>query len=147
MAEGVRFHLAFPVTDLEAARAFYAGVLGCPTGRESANWIDFNFFGHQLVAHQVPAEHHPTAASNPVDGHAVPASHFGAVLAWEDFDPMVERLRAAEVPFLIEPYLRFEGRLGEQVTCFVKDPSGNALEFKAFRDIGALFAKDVETYR
>ena len=147
MAERPRFHLAFPVTDLEAARGFYAGVLGCATGRESEHWIDFDFFGHQLVAHRVPPESHPAAASNAVDGHAVPASHFGAVLAWEDFAPMVERLRAADVPFLIEPYVRFEGRLGEQATCFVKDPSGNALEFKAFRDIDALFAKDLDAYR
>ena len=147
MAERPRFHLAFPVTDLEAARGFYAGVLGCPTGRESANWIDFDFFGHQLVAHLVPAEAHPSAASNAVDGHEVPASHFGAVLDWEAFEPMVERLRAAEVPFLIEPYVRFEGRQGEQATCFVRDPSGNALEFKAFRDIGALFSKDLDAYR
>jgi extradiol dioxygenase family protein len=147
MAASARFHLAFPVTDLEAARAFYAGVLGCPTGRESEHWIDFDFFGHQLVAHRVPVEAHPATFSNTVDGHQVPASHFGAVLAWDDFAPMLERLREADVPFLIAPCVRFEGRLGEQVTCFVKDPSGNALEFKAFRDIGALFAKDLDAYR
>jgi extradiol dioxygenase family protein len=147
MSERPRFHLAFPVTDLEAARGFYAGVLGCATGRESANWIDFDFFGHQLVAHLVAPEAHPAAASNAVDGHDVPASHFGAVLEWEAFPAMVERLRAGNVPFLIEPYLRFEGRLGEQITCFVHDPSGNALEFKAFRDIGALFAQDIDAYR
>lgn len=147
MSERPRFHLAFPVTDLEAARGFYAGVLGCPTGRESANWIDFDFFGHQLVAHQVAEADHPASASNPVDGHQVPASHFGVVLGWDDFPPMVERLRAGKVPFLIEPYVRFEGRMGEQATCFVTDPSGNALEFKAFRDIDALFSQDLDAYR
>lgn len=147
MSERPRFHLAFPVTDLEAARGFYAGVLGCPTGRESADWIDFDFFGHQLVAHKVAPEAHPAAASNAVDGHAVPASHFGVVLDWEAFEPMVGRLRDAGVPFLIEPYVRFAGRLGEQQTCFVRDPSGNALEFKAFRDIGGLFARDLDAYR
>ncbi len=147
MSERPRFHLAFPVTDLEAARGFYAGVLGCPTGRESANWIDFDFFGHQLVAHQVAEADHPASASNPVDGHQVPASHFGVVLGWDDFQPMVERLRAGKVPFLIEPCVRFEGRMGEQATCFVTDPSGNALEFKAFRDIGALFSQDLDAYR
>jgi extradiol dioxygenase family protein len=147
MTDSARFHLAFPVTDLEAARAFYAGVLGCPTGRESERWIDFDFFGHQLVAHLVPPEAHPAAASNAVDGHVVPALHFGAVVAWDAFQPMVEKLRAAGVPFLIEPCVRFAGRLGEQATCFVTDPSGNALEFKAFRDIDALFARDLDAYR
>lgn len=135
-----RFHLAFPVTDLEAARGFYAGVLGCPTGRESADWIDFDFHGHQIVAHKVAPDEHPAASHNEVDGHAVPASHFGLVLDWADFEPMAERLRGAAVPFVIEPYLRFAGKAGEQKTMFVRDPSGNVLEFKAFRDIGMLFA-------
>lgn len=145
--ERPRFHLAFPVTDLEAARGFYAGVLGCPTGRESADWIDFDLAGHQIVAHRVPPEAHPAASTNAVDGHAVPAFHFGLILPWDAFEPMAQRLRAAGVPFVIEPYVRFEGRTGEQATLFVRDPSGNVLEFKAFRDIGALFAKDLETYR
>lgn len=147
MSERPRFHLAFPVSDLEKARGFYAGVLGCPTGRESADWIDFDFFGHQLVAHRVAGDAFSRAASNAVDGQSVPASHFGAVLEWDAFAPMVERLRAAGVPFLIEPQVRFAGRLGEQITCFVTDPCGNALEFKAFRDIGALFSRDLDAYR
>lgn len=142
-----RFHLAFPVTDLEASRAFYAGVLGCPTGRESADWIDFDLHGHQIVAHLVPPDRHPTASHNAVDGHAVPAFHFGLVLDWDEFEPLAERLRAAGVPFVIEPYLRFAGRVGEQATMFVRDPSGNVLEFKAFRDINALFARDIEACR
>jgi uncharacterized protein len=142
-----RFHLAFPVTDLEAARGFYAGVLGCPTGRESEHWIDFDLCGHQIVAHLVAPDRHPAAAENAVDGHAVPAFHFGLILDWEAFEPMAQRLRQAGVPFVIEPYLRFQGRLGEQATMFVRDPSGNTLEFKAFRDIGALFARDLEAYR
>ncbi len=144
--ERPRFHLAFPVTDLEAARGFYAGVLGCPVGRESAHWIDFDLCGHQIVAHLVVPESHPAAASNAVDGHEVPAFHFGLILAWDDFEPMAARLRAAQVRFVIEPYLRFEGRVGEQATMFVRDPSGNTLEFKAFRNIEALFATDVEAY-
>jgi len=144
--ERPRFHLAFPVTDLEAARSFYAGVLGCAVGRESAHWIDFDFNGHQIVAHQVAPEAHPAAASNAVDGQAVPAFHFGLILDWQDFEPMAQRLRAAGVPFLVEPYLRFAGRVGEQATMFVRDPSGNALEFKAFRHIEALFATDLEAY-
>lgn len=146
-SERPRFHLAFPVTDLEAARGFYAGVLGCPTGRESEHWIDFDLCGHQIVAHLVAPDQHPAAAENAVDGHAVPAFHFGLILDWDAFEPMAQRLRAAGVPFVIEPYLRFEGRLGEQATLFVRDPSGNTLEFKAFRDIGALFARDLEAYR
>lgn len=146
MSERPRFHLAFPVTDLEAARGFYAGVLGCPVGRESSQWIDFDLHGHQIVAHRVPPEAHPAAHANAVDGHEVPASHFGLILAWEDFDPMAQRLRRAGIAFVIEPHVRFAGRVGEQATMFVRDPSGNALEFKAFRDIGALFARDLDAY-
>lgn len=142
-----RFHLAFPVTDLDAARGFYAGVLGCPLGRESDHWIDFDLCGHQIVAHLVPAASRPNGADNEVDGHAVPAFHFGLILGWDDFDAMAERLRAAEVPFLIEPYLRFAGALGEQKTLFVRDPSGNAIEFKAFRDEAVIFARDAELDR
>jgi len=141
-----RFHLAFPVTDLEAARRFYVDVLGCRCGRESARWIDFDFYGHQIVAHLVPASQHPAAGSNPVDGKQVPAMHFGPILEWADFHALAERLREAGVKFVIEPYLRFEGRAGEQATMFVTDPSGNYLEFKAFRDPAMLFAKDLEVY-
>lgn len=138
------FHLAFPVTDLEAARRFYAGVLGCATGRESDEWIDFDLYGHQIVAHQVPAAEHAASAENRVDGHQVPAFHFGIVLDWEQFEPMAERLRAAGTEFIMQPCIRFEGRIGEQKTLFVRDPSGNALEFKAFRDPNMLFARDLE---
>lgn len=146
MSQRPRFHLAFPVTDLEAARRFYTGVLGCATGRESERWIDFDFCGHQIVAHRVDPADHPASARNPVDGHEVPVLHFGLILDWDGFWGLVERLRAAAVPFLIEPHVRFAGRVGEQATCFVLDPSGNALEFKAFRDEAALFARDLEAY-
>lgn len=131
------FHLAFPVDDLAAARAFYAGVLGCREGRSSDEWIDFDLFGHQIVAHLAARGH---AHHNAVDGHDVPVPHFGVVLAWDDFDALAERIRQADIRFEIEPYLRFEGKPGEQKTMFFRDPSGNALEFKSFRDIGQLFA-------
>lgn len=136
------FHLAVPVHDLAAARAFYGELLGCPEGRSSDQWIDFDFFGHQFVAHldptlQVGQEGH----SNPVDGQAVPVPHFGVVLTWEDWEALAQRLQAQEVPFVIEPYIRFKGQVGEQATMFFLDPSGNALEFKAFKDMGQLFAK------
>jgi uncharacterized protein len=138
------FHLAFPVHDLAAARAFYGGLLGCPEGRSSAEWIDFDFFGHQIVAHLSPpkvaigadADHH-----NAVDGHDVPVPHFGVVLDWGDFHALAERLRAGGMTFVIEPYIRFAGQVGEQATMFFRDPCGNALEFKAFRDRSQLFAK------
>ena len=135
-----RFHLAFPVTDLEAARGFYNGILGCPTGRESDRWIDFDFFGHQLVAHLVGPEDHPSAAANTVDGHAVPASHFGVIMEWDQYERAVEMMKANGIDFVIEPYVRFAGREAEQATLFVKDPSNNHLEFKAFRNIEMLFA-------
>lgn len=145
--ERPRFHLAFPVDDLEAARRFYAGVLGCALGRESKDWIDFDFFGHQIVAHKVPADQLQTIQrGNHVDGHEVPAMHFGLVLPWDAFEPMVERLREACVEFIIEPHVRFPGRVGEQATLFVRDPAGHAIEFKAFRDPGLLFARDLERY-
>ena len=134
------FHLAFPVHDISAARAFYGGVLGCREGRSSDRWVDFDFFGHQLVAHltdRAPQE----VETNEVDGHAVPASHFGAVLDWPEFPRIAERLKEHGVEFLIEPYIRFKGEPGEQATLFVRDPSGNALEFKSFRDPTRLFAK------
>ena len=141
-----RFHLALPVIDLEAARDFYSGILGCPTGRESDRWIDFDFFGHQLVAHLVAPEDHPAAATNAVDGHVVPASHFGVIMEWDHYGQAVDMMKANGIEFVIEPYVRFEGREGEQATLFVKDPSGNHLEFKAFRNIEMLFAKDLESY-
>lgn len=141
-----RFHLAFPVIDLEQARDFYAGILGCATGRESDRWIDFDFFGHQLVAHLVAPHDHPSQVTNKVDGHAVPSSHFGIILAWQRFQKMAQHLRDKGVDFVIEPYVRFEGRRGEQATLFVRDPSNNYLEFKAFRNIEALFAKDLDLY-
>ena len=134
------FHLAFPVHDLAAARDFYAGVLGCAEGRtDPAAWIDFNFFGHQLVAHLQPSLV-GAGAKSAVDGHGVPIPHFGLVLAMDEFEALAGRLRAAGVAFEIEPYVRFAGLPGEQATMFVRDPSGNALEFKAFRDIGQVFA-------
>jgi len=133
------FHLAFPVDDLAAARRFYGGLLGCPEGRSSDEWIDFDFFGHQIVAHLAPkkaADHH-----NPVDGHDVPVPHFGVVLDWDDFHVLAARLREGGMKFVIEPYIRFAGLVGEQATMFFRDPCGNALEFKAFRDRSQLFAK------
>ncbi len=141
-----RFHLALPVTDLDATLAFYTDRLGCSTGRRSDQWVDLDFFGHQLVLHRVDAEHHPAAQTNPVDGHEVPASHFGPILEWDDFEQLAERLRSAGSDFVIEPYVRFAGRKGEQATLFIADPSGNHLEFKAFRDIQMLFATDLDAY-
>lgn len=135
------FHLAFPVHDLAAARAFYAGVLGCPEGRASDGWIDFDLFGHQVVAHLDPAAQ-PVAVVNPVDGHDVPVPHFGVVLAMPDWEALAARLQAAGVRFGIAPHIRFRGQVGEQATMFFQDPSGNALEFKAFADDQQLFAKE-----
>lgn len=132
------FHLAFPVHDLAAARAFYGGVLGCPEGRCSDRWIDFDLFGHQIVAHL--AEGLGARAHNPVDGHDVPVPHFGVVLEWGEFHALAERLRSRGVVFAIEPHIGFAGQPGEQATMFFLDPSGNALEFKSFRDFGKLFA-------
>lgn len=127
------FHVAFPVDDLAAARRFYGEVLGCPEGRSDDRWVDFDLFGHQIVAHLAPGSasvrHH-----NPVDGDEVPVPHFGVVLPWDDFPPFADRLRAAGVEFVIEPTIRFAGRPGEQATMFLLDPAGNALEFKSFRD-------------
>lgn len=141
MPELAPFHLAFPVHDLAAARAFYGGVLGCPEGRSSAQWIDFDLFGHQIVAHLDPAMR-PAALSNPVDGHDVPVPHFGIVLDWDDFDALAARVAGEGIAFEIAPYVRFEGRPGDQATMFFRDPSGNALEFKALRDRSQLFAKE-----
>jgi len=134
------FHLAFPVTDLAAARSFYGELLGCAEGRSSDHWVDFNLYGHQIVAHLSDAE--PAAATNHVDGKAVPVRHFGVVLPWDEWQALADRLTAAGVTFVIEPGVRFAGKVGEQATMFFLDPSGNALEFKAFRDPGQLFATD-----
>ncbi len=135
-----RFHLAFPVHDLEAARYFYGRVLGCAEGRASTHWVDFDFYGHQIVAHLVREPVH-TDAINQVDGDAVPVRHFGLILNWSEWESLCARLEAADVRFLIEPRIRFDGEPGEQATLFVSDPSGNALEFKAFRDEGQIFAR------
>jgi extradiol dioxygenase family protein len=133
------FHLAFPVHDLAAARAFYGGLLGCPEGRSSDQWIDFDFFGHQIVAHLAP-DRASDAAVNHVDGHGVPVPHFGVVLTLEDFNALADRLKGAGVTFEIEPYTRFAGQPGEQATMFFRDPSGNAIEMKAFASLDNLFA-------
>jgi len=134
------FHVAFPVHDLAQARAFYGGTLGCPEGRSSEEWIDFNFYGHQIVAHLAPGETRE-AQRNTVDEHAVPVRHFGIVLPMAEWERLAGRLRAMGVRFLIEPYVRFKGQPGEQATMFFLDPSGNALEIKAFSDITRLFAR------
>jgi extradiol dioxygenase family protein len=140
-----RFHLAFPVRDLAEARAFYGGLLGCPEGRSSEEWVDFDFHGHQIVAHLSPDEVGPnperTGATNAVDGHDVPVRHFGAILPPADWDALARRLTAAGTAFVIEPHTRFKGEPGEQSTMFFLDPSGNALEFKAFADDAMVFAK------
>lgn len=135
-----RFHLAFPVDDLDAARHFYADILGCGIGRESAHWLDFDFHGHQIVAH-LSVEDSPIKQSD-VDGDKVPVRHFGLILDWQDWHELADRLRSAKVQFLIEPKIRFAGQAGEQATLFVADPSGNALEFKSFRDDSQVFARD-----
>jgi hypothetical protein len=134
-----RFHLAFPVTDLDEARRFYAGVLGCGEGRSSPDWVDFDFFGHQIVAHKVARVAMPDATSL-VDGQDVPVRHFGVVVDPVTWQSLAERFRAAGMQFIIEPYVRFAGEAGEQATMFFLDPFGNALEFKAFADMNRLFA-------
>ena len=135
------FHIAFPVDDLSAARQFYGQTLGCPEGRSSAEWIDFDLFGHQIVAHLKPRDPDAAAHHNPVDGHAVPVPHFGVVLTMDRWQALADRLRANGQAFVIEPYIRFQGEVGEQATMFFLDPAGNALEFKAFADLSQLFAK------
>ena len=134
------FHLAFPVRDIAEARAFYGDLLGCPEGRSSEQWVDFNFHGHQIVAHLAPEEcgHRSTSA---VDDHDVPVRHFGAVLSMEQWEALADKLKRAGTKFVIEPYIRFKGEVGEQATMFFLDPSGNALEFKAFKNMDSLFAK------
>ncbi len=133
------FHLAFPVTDLSAARTFYGDVLGCDEGRSSSEWIDFNLFGHQIVCHLVPSR--TETFHNPVDAHDVPVPHFGVVLPLDEFNAFATRLTDRGIDFVIAPYVRFQGLVGEQSTMFFLDPAGNALEFKAFADPSQLFAK------
>lgn len=137
------FHLAFPVHDLDAARNFYGALLGCPEGRSDRDWVDFDFFGHQIVAHVTPAAVAARGEDrNPVDGKSVPVPHFGVVLSMEDWQTLADRLTDAGLQFVIEPTIRFEGQPGEQATMFFRDPSGNALEIKAMAQPENLFAKN-----
>ena len=139
------FHLAFPVRDVEEGRQFYVTVLGCEEGRSDESWVDLNLYGHQIVAHHKPpadsSDNSSNVHHNPVDGHDVPVPHFGVVLDWEAWHDLAERLKVSGVNFVIEPYIRFQGQVGEQATMFFLDPSGNALEFKAFKDPSQLFAR------
>lgn len=134
------FHLAFPVRDIAEARKFYGDLLGCSEGRSSDSWVDFDFYGHQVVAHLAPEEcgHKATSA---VDDHQVPVRHFGAILPMDEWEALADKLKAARVNFIIEPYVRFKGEVGEQATMFFLDPSGNAIEFKSFQDMSQVFAK------
>lgn len=133
------FHLAFPVKDLTETYQFYTQILGCSTGRSSDHWIDFNMWGHQVVAHLSPDEA-KESSMNSVDGHGVPVRHFGVILSMDEWEALAERVKNAELSFIIEPYIRFKGEAGEQATMFFLDPSGNALEFKAFADKSQIFA-------
>ncbi|MBT8443311.1 MAG: glyoxalase [Gammaproteobacteria bacterium] len=135
------FHIAVPVDDLAAAREFYGGLLGCREGRSADRWIDFDLFGHQFVCHLQPSTDRHSGASNPIDGHDVPLPHFGVVLDMDDWQRLADRLESAGLEFVIAPYARFRGQTGEQGTLFIRDPAGNALEFKGFRDLDQLFAK------
>jgi len=135
------FHIAIPVDDLQEAKKFYTEILECTEGRSDEKWIDFNLFGHQLVVHQVAENPNKKVNYNPVDGQEVPVPHYGVVLAWETWQNLAKKLKEKNVIFAIEPYIRFEGQVGEQATMFFYDPSGNALEFKAFKDMNQLFAK------
>ena len=135
------FHLAIPVQNLEKCRIFYNDILQCKEGRSSDNWIDFNFFGHQLVIHQKENYTPTKSITNPVDGHDVPIPHFGVVLKWDDWITLSERLKTYNIKFIIAPTIRFKGLIGEQATMFFNDPENNALEFKAFKDSSQLFAK------
>ncbi len=135
-----RFHLAFPVRGLDEARAFYGELLGCPEGRSSDEWIDFDFFGHQIVAHLAPSEA-GHRSHNEVDGEQVPVRHFGVIFSMSDWRALVAKLKRTDVRFIVEPDIRFEGQPGEQATFFILDPSGNALEFKAFEDETRIFAR------
>lgn len=135
------FHLAIPVKNLEPCRSFYRDVLGCEEGRSSDHWVDFNFFGHQFVIHQDDNLKKKENNSNSVDGKSVPVPHFGVVLDWEVWENLAEKMKELSTSFIIEPYTRFEGQVGEQATMFFLDPEGNALEFKAFKDKNQIFAK------
>ena len=136
------FHLAIPVKDLTICRKFYKEILECSEGRSSEKWVDFNFFGHQLVIHQKPSGDIPNnKISNPVDGHDVPVPHFGVVLDWDDWTELSKKLQKKNIIFVIEPYIRFKGEVGEQATMFFLDPENNALEFKAFKNMNQLFEK------
>ncbi len=135
-----RFHLAFPVDDIAKARAFYGDLLGCAEGRSAQHWVDFDLHGHQIVAHLAPQDVGCTAHSL-VDGHQVPCRHFGLILDWADWEALAARLKDAKADFIMEPTIRFANQAGEQATLFVRDPSGNALEFKAFRDEAQIFAR------
>ena len=141
MTDRPRFHLAMPVHDLAAAREFYGGLLHCPEGRSTDSWIDFDLFGHQFVAHLDRSRGSATGMSNPVDGDEVPVPHFGVLLEPHQWQLLADRLRAVGVDFVIEPHTRFAGAIGEQSTMFLLDPSGNALEFKAFADDSQVFAR------
>lgn len=134
------FHYAFPVHDLAAARAFYGGILQCREGRSSEKWVDFDLYGHQIVAH-LSEKSRGNYTTNPVDGHDVPIPHFGVILTMFQWEELANRLRKAKIRFMIEPYVRFKDQVGEQGTMFFLDPSGNALEFKAFADMNQVFAK------
>jgi extradiol dioxygenase family protein len=135
------FHLAIPVSDLGETRTFYRDIIGCKEGRSDTHWVDLDFYGHQLVLHMDENRTKPSVdTSNEVDGHSVPIPHFGVVLKWDDWHQLADRLKTTGIKFGIEPYIRFEGQPGEQATMFFYDPSGNALEFKSFRDLGNLFA-------
>jgi len=134
------FHLAFPVKDIKATREFYTEIIGCSVGREAKRWVDFNFFGHQISAHLV--DNMDDVAANPVDGESIPSRHFGLVLEWHTWHEFVERLNRKGVNYLIKPTTRFKGEVGEQATLFILDPSGNALEFKSFKDPEQLFANE-----
>ena len=140
MSQLTPFHVAIPVHNLEACRIFYRDVLNCEEGRSSDHWVDFNFFGHQLVIHY-KAQSQEAETANAVDGKQVPIPHYGVVLPWDTFQAFAQDLKQKNIKFIIEPYIRFEGLVGEQATMFFKDPAGNALEFKAFKDMSQLFAK------
>ena len=140
MSDFKPFHLAFPIRDIEETRKFYGGLLGCDIGRSTDKWIDFNFFGHQLSAHIKPDEL-ANAKANEVDGKNVPVRHFGVILGWQEWHDLADKLKVHGIEFVIEPYIRFKGEVGEQATLFFLDPCGNALEFKSFQDPSQIFAK------
>lgn len=141
MSKLTPFHVAIPVHDVPLARAFYRDVIGCPEGRSDEKWVDFDLYGHQFVIHYKPKDDNTINHTNEVDGHNVPVPHYGVVFEWEDWEALAQKLKDHGIDFVIEPYIRFKGQPGEQATMFFLDPCGNALEFKAFRDLGMMFAK------